>query len=88
MPRPRAILAALIISFAVFCIVQDLLTIAGARRYADLQRAALAGRGEVMTVDGIMVPAVRHSVQMGLLAAGGTAVLGLAAAFRETRRQR
>jgi hypothetical protein len=65
---------------AVFCIVQDRVTAAGARRYVTLQTAALAGRGAAVTVEEVMRPAIRRSVRLGLLAGGGVASVGFAAA--------
>ena len=65
---------------AVFCIVQDRATAAGARRYVALQTEALAGRGTAVTVEEVMRPAIRRSVRLGLLAGGGVASVGLAAA--------
>jgi hypothetical protein len=64
---------------AVFCVVQDRVTAAGARRYVSLQREALAGRGRPVTVDEVMRPAVEHSVRLGLLSSGAVAGLGVAA---------
>jgi hypothetical protein len=81
--RPRAILiATAIASFVVFAAVQDRVTAAGARRYVVLQRAALAGRGRMVTVDEIMRPAVERSVRLGLMWGGVVLVggVGLAAA--------
>ena len=71
-----------------FCVVQDRGTAAGARRYVSLQRAALAGRGPVVTVDEVMIPAVRRSVRDGLLWGGAIGAVGLAgaAAARRTGR--
>jgi hypothetical protein len=75
--RPRAILlAAFIAAAVVFCVVQDRVTAAGARQYVTMQRAALAGRGQPVTLDGVMRPAVQRSVRQaalwsGLVMAGG-----------------
>ena len=61
--RPRTILViAVILAAAVFCVVQDRVTAGGARQYAELQRAAIEGRGDPVTLDQIMRPAVRRSV--------------------------
>jgi hypothetical protein len=65
---------------AAFCIVQDRVTAAGARRYVALQSEALAGRGAAVTVEEVMRPAIRRSVRLGLLAGGGVAGVGLTAA--------
>ena len=69
-------------ALAVFCIVQDRVTAAGARRYVALQKDALAGRGPVVTIDEIMQPAIDRSVRNGLLAATGVIVLGSVIAWR------
>jgi len=47
----------------VFCSVQDRVTASGARQYVDRQLAAAAGRGNPVSVDEIMRPAVRRSVE-------------------------
>ena len=85
--RPRAIvLLTALIALTVFCVVQDRVTAAGARRYAALQRDALAGRGHAVTIDEIMRPAVARSVQQGLLWGGVVMVAGLGAAGVARRR--
>jgi hypothetical protein len=81
----RAVLwVTLAAAVAAFCIVQDRVTAAGARRYVTLQTAALAGRdagrGPAVTVEEVMRPAIRRSVRLGLLAGGGVASVGLIAA--------
>ena len=79
--RPRAIVVVTALSaLAVFCVVQDRITAAGARRYAALQRDALAGRGRAVTIDEIVRPAVEQSVHEGLLWGGGVLVVGLGTA--------
>ena len=86
--RPRAIMVTTAIAaFAVFCVVQDRVTAAGARRYVALQRAALAGRGQAVTIDEIMRPAREQSVQQGLLWGGAVMVAGLGAAGAVARRR-
>ena len=63
-PRPRTVLLlALVTAVVVFCGVQDRGTASGARQYVDRQQAAAAGRGEPVSVDEIMRPAVRRSVE-------------------------
>ena len=85
--RPRAIaVATAIVALAVFCVVQDRVTAAGARRYAALQRDALAGRGAAVTIDEIMRPANRQSVRQGLYWGGGVRVAGLCIAGALARR--
>ena len=87
--RPRAIVVVTALAaFAVFCVVQDRVTAAGARRYATLQRDALQGRGHAVTIDEIMRPAVRESVHEGLLWGGGVLVAGLGMAGAVARGRR
>jgi hypothetical protein len=86
--RPRAIvIATAIAALAVFAVVQDRVTAAGARRYVALQRDALAGRGPAVTIDEIMRPAIQRSVQQGLLWGGVVLVLGLGVAGALGRRR-
>lgn len=61
-------------AFATFCVVQDRVTAAAARRYVDTQRAALAGERPPVTIDGMMRPAIRASVTQGVLWGGIVAV--------------
>ena len=81
MTRTRAVVVALLLAFAVFCVVQDVVTVAGAKRYARLQREALAGRGPHVTVDEVMKPAVASSVRQGLVWGGVVAVVGIGVGF-------
>ena len=76
------------LAFAVFCIVQDRVTAAGARRYVALQRDALAGRGPAVTLDEIMGPTVRRSVRLGLVSSGAVAAVGVGGALALRRRAR
>jgi hypothetical protein len=79
---PRAVLiATALAALAVFAVVQDRVTAAGARRYAALQRAALAGHGHAVTVDEIMRPAIDRSVQQGLMWGGVVLVAGVGLAI-------
>jgi len=79
--RPRAIvIITALAALAVFAIVQDRVTAEGARRYVALQRDAIAGRGQAVTIDEIMKPAIQRSVQQGLLWGGVVLVLGLGVA--------
>jgi len=85
--RPRGILiATALAALVVFAVVQDRVTAAGARRYVALQRAALAGRGPMVTVDEIMRPAVAQSVHEGLVWGGVVLIggVGIAAAVAST----
>jgi hypothetical protein len=86
--RPRTILVVTAIAaLAVFAVVQDRVTAAGARQYVALQRDAIAGRGHAVTVDEIMRPAIKRSVRLGLTWAGIVVVGGVAiAAGVATRR--
>ncbi|PYR69395.1 MAG: hypothetical protein DMF87_24110 [Acidobacteria bacterium] len=76
--KPRAILVSTALAaLVVFAVVQDRVTAAGARRYVALQRDAIAGRGQPVTVDEIMRPAIHRSVQQGLLWSGVVVVGGV-----------
>jgi hypothetical protein len=76
-PRPRVVLViTALAALVVFAVVQDRLTADGARRYVALQRNALAGHGQAVTVDEIMRPAIRRSVQQGLIWGGAVLVAG------------
>ena len=87
--RPRAVLVATaLLAVVVFAIVQDRITAAGARRYATLQRDALAGRGQLVTIDQIMRPAIARSVQQGLMWGGVVVIAGVALARMVSTRQR
>jgi hypothetical protein len=67
-------------ALVVFCVVQDRITAGGATSYVSRQRAALASGGPRVTIEEVMEPAIRRSVQQGLLWGGGVALAGLAAA--------
>lgn len=69
---------------AVFCIVQDRVTAGGARRYAELARAAIA-RHQRVNVDEVMRPAVHRSVRLGLSSAGAVLLTGAAVAVAVSR---
>lgn len=78
----RTVLAiAVIVAAAVFCIVQDRVTAAGARQYVELQRAAAEGQRSPVTVDDIMKPAVRRSVAQASIWSAVVMVVGTIAAF-------
>ena len=84
---PHVIAAlALIAGFATFCVVQDRVTAAGARRYVEMQRAAFAGAGRPVTIDEIMGPALTQSVWRGVEWGGAVALVGLAVAGAVGRR--
>jgi hypothetical protein len=73
-------------AIVVFCIVQDRVTAAGARRYVAVQRQALARGGPAVTVDDVMRPAIARSVRLGLASAAAVLVVGLGAGFIARRR--
>src|SRR3954471_8716950 len=80
--RTRAILIiTALAALAVFAVVQDRVTAAGARRYVAIQRDALAGRAQPVTVDEIMRPAIARSVQQGLMWGGLVLVAGVGLAI-------
>jgi hypothetical protein len=68
-------------ALGTYCLVQDRVTAAGARRYVALQQDALAGRGPVVTIDEVMRPAVDRSVRLALYSSGAVAAVGVGAAF-------
>ena len=84
----RILWITLTLAVAVFCVVQDRVTAAGARRYVALQRAALEGRGPAVAIDDVMRPAIARSVRLALLCGGGVGAAGAAAAFVVGRSER
>jgi hypothetical protein len=74
------VIASVAAAIAVFLVVQDRLTAAGARDYVTRQRAAAAGQSAPVTIDEVMRPAVARSVRVGLLWGGVVLAAGLAAA--------
>ena len=87
--RPRAILVVTAIAaLVVFAAVQDRVTAAGARRYVSIQRDAVAGRAQPVTIDEIMQPAIAQSVQQGLTWGGLVLVAGASVAGAVARRRR
>lgn len=84
----RFLAATALAAFVVFCAVQDREMGAGAGRYVERQRAALAGRGPAVSVDEVMAPAARRSVRRGLIWSGIVGAAGLAGTVIITRRQR
>ena len=82
-PTPRVlVVTAFLAAIVVFCVVQDRVTAAGARQYVRLQRAAVAGEGQPVTLDGIVRPAVERSVRQGLLWGGLVLASGVLLAAR------
>jgi len=75
-------------ALAVFCVVQDRVTAAGASRYARAALAAIDRHEPVAPIDSVMRPAVRQSVISGLASASVVlaAGLGIAAAVSRSRR--
>jgi hypothetical protein len=67
-------------AIAVFLVVQDRLTAAGARDYVTRQRAAAVGQTPAVTIDEVMRPAVVRSVRVGLLWSGVVLAAGVATA--------
>jgi hypothetical protein len=87
--RPRLILAiTALAALVVFAVVQDRITAAGARRYVAIQRDALAGRAQPVTIDEIMRPAIQRSVRRGLMWGGLVLVAGASVAGAVAHRQR
>jgi hypothetical protein len=75
-------------ALVVFCIVQDRVTAAGAKRYGEMALAAIARHEPVTPVDAVMRPAIRRSVRLGLLSAGAVLIVGLGAASAQQSRSR
>jgi hypothetical protein len=84
----RAAVFTFVAAAVVFCGVQDRITEAGARRYVAAQRAALAGEGPMTTIDAVVAPAVRRSLEQGLIWSGVTASAGAAGMVLWGRRRR
>ena len=71
-----------------FAVVQDRVTAAGARRYVSLQREALARGDAPVTIDEVVRPAVRESVQQGLVWSSVVLAAGVTVAAFAGRRPR
>ena len=84
----RVVVFTFIAAFAVFCVVQDRVTAAGATRYGEQALAAIARNEPVTPVDDIMRPAIRRSVRLGLTSAGAVLLVGLGAATVVARSRR
>ena len=83
---PRTLVRVTLLAAVVaFCVVQDRVTAAGARRYVAAQRQALAAGTAPVGVDQIVRPAVRRSVQLGFVSAGVLCLIGFALAFGVSR---
>ena len=81
----RLVLLTLLAALVVFAVVQDRVTADGVSRYVQLQRAALASGAPAIRIDEVMRPAIRRSVQQGLLWSGGVLLAGLAAVLMTRR---
>ena len=78
-PRRALLWLSFAAALAVFSVVQDRVTAAGARAYVTRQRAALGGGGDAVRVDDVMRPAVARSVRQGFLWGGVVLIVGLGA---------
>ena len=81
-----------LLSFAaaviVFCVVQDRVTAAGARRYVAQQRQAIEAGHPPIAIADVMEPAIRRSLQQGASWGGLVFVAGLAGGALRRRLQR
>ncbi len=73
----RVTVIAFVAAVVVFCVVQDRITAAAVGQYVALQRAAIAGTGPAVTIDEVMRPAIRRSVQQGAIWGAVTLAAGL-----------
>jgi len=81
----RVVVFTFVAAFAVFCVVQDRVTAAGATQYGEQALAAIARHEPVTPVDAVMRPAIQRSVRLGLAAAGAVLMVGLGAAAAVSR---
>jgi hypothetical protein len=81
----RVVVFTFVAAFAVFCIVQDRVTAAGATQYGEQALAAIARHQPVTPVDAVMRPAIQRSVRLGLASAGAVLLAGLGAAAAVSR---
>jgi hypothetical protein len=77
--RPALLWLTFAAALAVFAVVQDRVTAAGARAYVQQQREALAGHGRPVGIDDVMRPVVARSLRLGLLWGGTVLIVGLGA---------
>jgi hypothetical protein len=75
-------------ALAVFAIVQDRITAAGARQYAASQRTALRDGIAPVNVDQVMRPAIQRSVRQGLLWGAVVLAVGLGVSAGAGRSER
>ena len=73
----RLVVFTFVAAFAVFCVVQDRVTAAGATLYGEQALAAIARHEPVTPVDAVMRPAIQRSVRLGLASAGAVLMVGL-----------
>ena len=83
----RVVVFTFVAALAVFCVVQDRVTAAGATLYGEQSLAAIAMDQPVIPVDTVMRPAIRRSVWLGLMSAGTVLMVGLGAAGAMSRSQ-
>jgi hypothetical protein len=81
----RLVVLTFVAAVAVFCVVQDRVTAAGATQYGEQALAAIARHEPVVSVDAVMRPAIQRSVRRGLASAGAVLMVGLAAAAAVSR---
>ncbi|MBI2828655.1 MAG: hypothetical protein HYX77_05225 [Acidobacteria bacterium] len=81
------VLVSVVAALAVFLVVQNRVTAAGARRYVTLQRSAIAPAPRV-TIDEVMRPAIDRSVRQGALWGGAVLLAGLGTAAVVSSRHR
>ena len=81
----RVVVFTFVAAVAVFCVVQDRVTAAGATLYGEQSLAAIAMHQPVTPVDAVMRPAIRRSVWLGLASAGTVLLAGCGAAVAVSR---
>jgi hypothetical protein len=84
----RIVLIPVIVALGAFCVVQDRVTAAGARRYVRVHRDAAVRGAAAPSIDEVMRPAVRQSVWYGALSGGAAAGVALGAGALWGRRSR
>jgi hypothetical protein len=86
--RAGAIVVVTLTAAAIaFAYVQDRVTASGASEYVMRQHEAMAGRGASVTIDQVMRPAIRRSVEQGLAWAAAALAAGFGAAAVVGRRR-
>jgi hypothetical protein len=76
------VLVTFALAVVTFAVVQDRVTAAGARQYAATAREAVARGSEGVTIESVMAPAIRRSVQWGAASAGLVLLVGVGVAAR------